>query len=298
MILIVEGKAFKLESADGKTVSREEVLVLASNQEETDSRVAMYAAYGALNGYKTVRVKSPDSDVFFILLHHAHNLDTAIEFDTGTGNSKRLIDITRLANAYGPKKSTALMSLHAFTGCDTCSSFKGIGKVKPIKILEKKSEFEDFLAELGSDWILSEEVSKSLEKLTCYFYRKTRFSSLDALRLHLLKKRCNSDGRLDPKRTVDLGSLPPCSSTLKQHLKRTNLQIGIWKRGMDNFQEIPRVEEHGWVRGDKFLEPLWCDGDVLPPEIGSLLDSLVESDSEELEVEQDTDDFDSSEEEY
>jgi hypothetical protein len=39
-------------------------------------------------------IRSPDTDIFFILLHYAFELQgVTILFDTGTGNKKRLIDI-------------------------------------------------------------------------------------------------------------------------------------------------------------------------------------------------------------
>ena len=81
---------------------------------------------------------SPDSDVFFILLHHASKFQSLIIlFDTGVGNKQRLINITELANTLTPEFSTSLMVLHAYTGCDSTSAFRGIGKVKPIKTLQK-----------------------------------------------------------------------------------------------------------------------------------------------------------------
>ena len=137
--------------------------------------------------------------------------------------------------------------------------------------MERMEEFEESLAKLGNEWNITEEVYNSLEKFVCRLYGNSRFSSLDSLRLHLLKKRCNIEGKLDSKRTIDLGSLPPCSSTLRQHIVRSNLQIGIWKRAMENFPELPDVEEHGWMKGEYFLEPRWCDGEVLPEELTGLL---------------------------
>ena len=45
-------------------------------------------------GYKYVRVKSPDTDIFFILLHHAEKLDNIILlFDTGRGSTKKCINV-------------------------------------------------------------------------------------------------------------------------------------------------------------------------------------------------------------
>ena len=98
----------------------------------------MYAKYGSSEGYKSI-----DSDVFYILLHYAAQLDVNLFFDTGRGNSRRLLNMTDIAQDYGKTTSTALMVIHAFTGCDTTSAFKGIGKVKPVKILESKEHFQE-----------------------------------------------------------------------------------------------------------------------------------------------------------
>ena len=67
------GKAFKL-SSDGDTVDVEEIHNLHSTQEETDTRVVLYCLYAREKGYKHVVVRSPDSDIPFILLYYAAKL--------------------------------------------------------------------------------------------------------------------------------------------------------------------------------------------------------------------------------
>ena len=69
IIVILEGKAYQLESNDGRVIQKTEVDSLASAQEETDSRIILYTMYGRDNGYDYVRIKSPDTDILFILLH-------------------------------------------------------------------------------------------------------------------------------------------------------------------------------------------------------------------------------------
>ena len=66
---------------------------------------------------------------------------------------------------------------------------------------------------------------------------------------------------------------------------------------MENFPELPDVEEHGWMKGEYFLEPRWCDGEVLPEELTSLLEESNENEEEEPDIEQETDNSDSSEDE-
>jgi hypothetical protein len=135
-IVISEGHAHCLESDDQQHTRVQEIQFLYSNQEETDSRVVLYYKYAHDQGYENVRVCSPDSDVFFILLHHTPTLSCTILFDTGCDNNKRLINMTELVAKFIQEYCTALTALHVFTHCDSTSAFKGIGKVKPIKILQ------------------------------------------------------------------------------------------------------------------------------------------------------------------
>jgi hypothetical protein len=56
--------------------------------------VVLYHFYGKQQGCRKIRIRIPDADIFFILLHYALELQgVTILFDTGTGNKKRLIDI-------------------------------------------------------------------------------------------------------------------------------------------------------------------------------------------------------------
>jgi len=48
-----------------------EIESLQSNEEEMDTRVVLYCMYAQDKRYSTARVKTPDTDIFFILLHHA-----------------------------------------------------------------------------------------------------------------------------------------------------------------------------------------------------------------------------------
>ena len=180
--MVVEGQAFELSSRDGISVQKKEIEEIRSNQEETDTRIVLYAAYGARQQFKYIKVKSPDSDIFFILLHFASEIDCTLLFDTGVGNSKRLINISEIAEQFGKKRCTALMGLHVFTGCDTSSAFKGIGKVKPIKLLLKKSDFEECFETLGTNWNVDSASIAELERFICSLYGYQRCASVNNIR--------------------------------------------------------------------------------------------------------------------
>ena len=188
--------------------------------------------------------------------------------------------------------------MHAFTGCDSTSAFRGIGKIKPIKVLEKKIDFEDTLVVLGESWDVLETLRSDLEKFTCAIYGHPRFKSLDLLRLHLLKRKCMKTDQIDPNKSVDLATLPPCSATLKEHIKRTNFQVKIWKDALEPYHELPNPEFHGWKMEDGCLEPNWSEKPILPEELELLLDDFCEIEEENLDTVFVSDDTESSDEEF
>ena len=164
-------------------------------------------------GYKSVRVHSPDSDVFFILLYYAHMLNgITVWFDTGTGNHRRLINITETAKCYSDEYVAALLALHAFCGCDTTSALKGKGHVGPIKLLKKFPKFIRPLSQIGNDWIIAESLIDELEEFTCAVYGQYKFASVDELRHFKIKQKC--DGETDATKNVDLAALPPCKKSV------------------------------------------------------------------------------------
>ena len=84
VLAVCEEKAFLL-TRDGDGVSAHEIPMLGSDQEETDRRVILYCNYAVEQKIDYVRVGSPDSDIFFILMYYAPNLNITILFDTGSG---------------------------------------------------------------------------------------------------------------------------------------------------------------------------------------------------------------------
>ena len=91
----------------------------------------LYLQYAESSGFKDAVLRSPDSDIFFILLHYASSFTITIHLDTGTGKHCQLIDVTALAKSLGGDYAIALMGLYVFTGDDCNSAFKGKGKVAP-----------------------------------------------------------------------------------------------------------------------------------------------------------------------
>lgn len=88
---------------------------LYSNQEEADTRLVLHAHHASA-GHSSTTIRSPDTDVFILLLHHRPELSTSVIFDTGTGNNRKLVDIGKVYDELGSRLCKALIGFHAFTG--------------------------------------------------------------------------------------------------------------------------------------------------------------------------------------
>ena len=81
-------------------------------------------AWKMLEGYTKVVVRTVDTDVLVLAVTAAQCLDiTELWATFGTGKSFRYLAAHEMAKALGPDCCTALPMFHAFTGCDTVSSF-------------------------------------------------------------------------------------------------------------------------------------------------------------------------------
>ncbi|KAL5014823.1 hypothetical protein ScPMuIL_000962 [Solemya velum] len=288
VVLVCNGEAYLLTSTDGVSTTKFAVESLQSSQEETDTRIVLYCQFGKDRGYEHIRVKSPDTDVFFLLLHYAATVDgLTILFDTGTGNKQRLLNMTELAQKYTPDYCSALLGVHAYSGCDTTSAFKGVGKIKPIKILEKNPKHCGPLSRLGDNWTVSDDLVAELESFTCALYGQSRLNSVDLARYTKINALCHSDNIL-PSRNIDMGTFPPCKRSLVEHIRRVNFQVGIWKRALIPNPKIPKVAGNGWSEVEGRLEPCWYEGRMLPQRLIDVADRDA-SDSDATDSESDED---------
>ena len=103
-------------------------------------------------GFVNISVMSVDTDVFIIILAMFHKLQasyvfTDINFDRRHLKDAKSVGIKAVAERLGQTLCQAIPFLHALTGCDTASAFKGIGKKKGYEILKT---YEPAIATFGS----------------------------------------------------------------------------------------------------------------------------------------------------
>ena len=240
LTLICEGKAIQLSTMNNDVTSTY-IPEIESDQEETDTRVILYCFHAKQNGCKNVVVRSPDSDLFFILVSYVHDFDDmTVYFQTGMKNKKRLIDITSLGKHYSDEYCKALLGLHAFTGCDSTSAFKGKGKVRAIKWMLKDEKILKAAAALGNDWTLSDDIISGLQRLTCRLYGMPRVNDVNECRYIKLTSVCCPDDLnvIHPTKKFDTAFIPPAYVSFIEHTKRVNFEVVKWKRSHMRFPLI------------------------------------------------------------
>jgi len=125
VFFVSESDCTKLQSEDGLTITASAVPELMSNREEADTRIILHCLQASQHVPTTcgIVVRSPDTDVFVLLLHYSFQIPHQLLFDTGCANNSRQLDIHKLASELNFAVCAALPSFHAFTGCDSTSAF-------------------------------------------------------------------------------------------------------------------------------------------------------------------------------
>ncbi|GFO43448.1 hypothetical protein PoB_006995300 [Plakobranchus ocellatus] len=124
---------------------------LYSSHEEADSRIILHCMYASQQPTtERVIVRSPDSDVFLLLLSFSDAISKPLIFDTGSGNNRMQMNITDLAATMSKRLNDAIIGLHAFIGCDSTSCFAGKGKLKELKMLQGDQDLQNTFPRFGT----------------------------------------------------------------------------------------------------------------------------------------------------
>lgn len=101
---------------DENVINNECVDQLECDHEEADTRMALHTKHADESGFGNIVIRSPDTDVFLIMLFVSSFLSSNIFFLTGTGMKKRIIPVTEHNNQLGSELCDALIGFHAFSG--------------------------------------------------------------------------------------------------------------------------------------------------------------------------------------
>ena len=134
----------------------------------------------------------------------------------------------------GPSKSQVLSMFHAYTGCDTVSSFATRGKKSAWDTWRVFEEVTATFLVLSTepDQVNDDDVA-TLERFTILLYDRTSSSvNVNEARKQLFTKK---------GRAID--AIPPTRAALVQHIKRAVYQGGhCWGKVLQAFPHIPTPE--------------------------------------------------------
>ena len=72
-----------------------------------------------------------------LAVYYSSQISGSLVLATGTGDKRRFIDVNGISQKDGENICEALPGLHAFTGCDSVSTFSGKGKQSAVKVILK-----------------------------------------------------------------------------------------------------------------------------------------------------------------
>jgi len=165
----------------------------------------------------------------------------------GTGAKFRYIPIHEVVTNLEPRICSTLPMFHAFSGCDTVSSFNGRGMKtawNTWKVYPDVTEVFEELQMMQTE--ISELNMKTLERFVVLLYDRTSdIMSVNDSRKYLFTFKSRS-----------LEDLPPTQEALRQHIKRATYQTACWRKALIPVQDLPDPPNWGWKRSDNGWEPL------------------------------------------
>ena len=244
---------------------------LASNQEEADTKLTLHCLH-ALTQHPSekVVVRSPSSDIdILVILLNIIEEQSQVYLEFGVGLNRKGLFSPDIEMEDGLKK--CLKGFHALTGNDYVSSFFRKGKSEFWKVVQKNNRFVNTFSLLGQVWELGEKIFVNLEEYV---------KNVNDVRKKLFDKKYVRQGK-----AIDISLLPPCQSSLRLHILRSNIIAKIWKSSGERSINLPDLSTFGW-KGNLAID--W-QRQAFPDELTDLLLDLEEDvtfgDDEESENE-------------
>lgn len=107
-----------------KSIVVDRIESLCCDHEEADTRMLLHAKHASEEGFHSVAIRTPDTDVIVILVGLQSQILCGLYVETGVGDRKRLIDVEKVSDALTPGSQKALIGFHAFTGENFESYYK------------------------------------------------------------------------------------------------------------------------------------------------------------------------------
>ena len=202
-------------------------------------------------------MRTVDTDVAVLAVTMFHQIapeEFWIAF--GTGSNFHYIPVHEVVAAMDPRVCATLHVFHAFTGCDTTSSFGGRGKKTAWSMWkvfpEVTAAFEVLL--LMQDTVSSSTMS-TLERLVILMHDRTSdLTDINEARKQLFTRKSRSLEKI-PSRSLE--NLSPTLAVLEQHTKRVSYQSNCWNKSLIHDPDLSSPGDWGWKKDQTGWQPVW-----------------------------------------
>jgi hypothetical protein len=253
-------------SLDDGAVANQDVdleSLMPCNIEEADERMFVHVQHAA-ELYPRVLIKTVDSDVVVIAIGAFNRINNLLELwiEFGVGKHLKYIPIHEIANSLGPQTSTAFLFFHAFSGCDTTSSFKGKGKKSfhgTWKAMPNVTPVFERVTTSEGD--VCEDDQNLLEQFAVSLYSSTfDGDKVNDARRYLFTAKA---------KTIE--NIPPTAGALHEHVKRSTLQARKWFHCLEATRVALDPEHWGWMKDGNAFFPVWS----LKPDVSQVSEALI-----------------------
>ncbi|KAG1672156.1 hypothetical protein GQR58_016107 [Nymphon striatum] len=178
--------------------------------------------------------------------------EALVEAEIATsGIADSFLKLVAICASLGNETTCSLPAFHAYSGCDTTSSFFGKGKMRVWNAWKNyPSASRAFIYIFDNPFApvdLSSQHFKDIERLTVILYDKTStLEFVNECRKQLFAQRGN------------LESIPPTQDALLLHVQRTAYQTGILATCRTETPDVPTPDKWGWKILDGYnYQPIW-----------------------------------------
>ena len=232
--------------------------------EEADVRIFLHVAHAVSNGHTNIFIRTNDTDVVVLAVAALARLNEVLEdivIGFGVSNKKthksmKYIEISEVMDFIGASRALALPGFHAFTGCDTVSSFWKRGKKLAWEVWNMYPAATQLFRALSSP-VENIETLTPLQPILHAFVNKLfglEGETVDEARFRGIV----FNGK-------DFTTIPPSSDALNQKLLRTALQAGhMWGNMFIKQPAVPPLSDWGYVlQCQSVPRPLWITKPIL-----------------------------------
>ena len=220
------------------------------DHEEADTRMILHLHQILGETASSVTLRTVDTDVIVLAIAaSAQYEDKNIYIQFGVGDNKKILNAHAIRSEIGMDKALALPVFHAFTGCDTVSSFKSIGKKTAW---ERWKTFADVTEAFNNLNKGPEDIDSHTQQLLGRFVVLLYDRTSGCATTNELRKELFTRGR-------SIDKIPPTSGVVLQHDRRTAYQGGhSWGNTSIKQQNLPEAKLWGWMKDKEGrYQPFW-----------------------------------------